>query len=334
MTTPETTLRVEDLRVTYRVRSPRGIGRRVAVDAVRDVSLTIARGETLALVGESGCGKSTTGRAILRVLTPAAGRIELLGQEIQGLSQRQLRPLRREMSMIFQDPRSSLNPRLTVRESIVEALAADECRAVGGADAEVRRALDLVGLPVAFLDRFPHELSGGQRQRVGIARAIVTRPALIVCDEPTASLDVSIQAQVLNVLKDIQDEYGVSYLYISHDLATVRFMADRVAVMYMGRIVEVAPSEMLAEGQQHPYSAALLHSVLEPTPGAELPEDVAGGEVPSLLDPPSGCAFHTRCRYAQERCVAETPALTHGPGGRSVACHFPLAVKEAPHAQA
>lgn len=321
-------VRVDDLRVHFPVKSrgvfPRTVGQVKAVDGV---SLRIGSGETLGLVGESGCGKSTTGRAILRLIPITSGEVELEGIDITDLSRRQLRPLRRQAQMIFQDPFNALNPRQTVGSIIAAPFAIQKVNPPGGVREAVRDLMDRVGLNPEHVNRYPNEFSGGQRQRIGIARAIALRPQLIVCDEPVSALDVSIQAQILNLLTSLQEEFQLSYLFIAHDLAVVRHIAQRVAVMYLGKIVESARREELYTHPRHPYTYALMSAVPIPDPRvqAERERVVLRGDPPSPIDPPSGCSFHTRCFIAQERCRTETPVLQDVGGGHEVACHFPLA---------
>jgi oligopeptide transport system ATP-binding protein len=295
-----------------------------AIKAVDDVSFEIREGETLGLVGESGCGKSTTGRAILRLYDPTAGRIELEGQDIAQVHGDALRQLRPRMQMIFQDPQASLNPRMTVGSIIAEPL--DEHARLDRKErrARVMELMDAVGLNRAFANRYPHEFSGGQRQRIGIARALALNPRFIVCDEPIAALDVSIQAQVVNLLEDLQEKLGLTYLFISHDLSMVRHLATRVAVMYLGRLVEIAPREVLYDRPQHPYTQALISAVPSPDPEIEARRQriILKGDVPSPANPPKGCAFSTRCPKVFDRCRVEVPALRELGGGQRAACHL------------
>jgi oligopeptide transport system ATP-binding protein len=294
------------------------------VKAVDDVSFDIAAGETLGLVGESGCGKSTTGRAILRLYHPTGGEVRLEGRDIARLEGGALRALRPKMQMIFQDPQASLNPRMTVGSIIAEPL--DEHARLSRSERRVRvlDLMDAVGLNRRFANRYPHEFSGGQRQRIGIARALALHPKFIVCDEPIAALDVSIQAQVVNLLEDLQERFGLTYLFISHDLSMVRHLATRVAVMYLGRIAEVAPSDALYRRPLHPYSEALISAVPSPDPEVEARRKriILEGDVPSPVSPPAGCVFHTRCPKVFDRCRVEVPRLLDKGEGRHVACHL------------
>ena len=301
-------------------------GRRDAVlHAVTDVDLDIYEGETLALVGESGCGKSTLGRMLLGLLPVTAGSVRFAGADVTGAKGEALQALRRQMQVIFQDPYASLNPRMNVERIISEPLITHH---MYNTKAETRqRVLELmgeVGIPGAFLKRYPHQFSGGQRQRIGIARALALRPRLIVCDEPVSALDVSIQSQVLNLLEDLQSQYGLTYLFISHDLSVVRHISDRVAVMFLGMICEIGDTSRIFRRPMHPYTRFLLDAVPLPDPARRDEEKpLLTGEIPSPVNPPSGCRFRTRCPYATEQCAAEVPALREVEG-RLVACHFPL----------
>ena len=295
------------------------------VHAVEDVSLTVNRGETLGIVGESGCGKSTTARLIVRLLEPTSGTIRFDGRDISRMSQRHLRPLRQQMQIIFQDPYSSLNPRKSVGQIIGEPFAIHHT--TKDAKSKVQELLARVGLSPEHYNRYPHEFSGGQRQRIGVARALALQPRLIVCDEPVSALDVSVQAQILNLLKDLQKEFGLTYVFISHDLSVIRQVSDRIAVMYLGRIVEIGESELLYEHPRHPYTAALLSAVPRPTADGAFARHriVLGGDVPSPVDPPEACVFHPRCpRFHAGHCDVETPVLRPFERDHEAACHYPV----------
>ena len=292
------------------------------VHAVEDISLNVRKGETLGIVGESGCGKSTTARLILRLLDPTAGTIRFDGQDISHLSQRALRPLRREMQMIFQDPYSSLNPRKSVGQIVGAPFAIHGQR---NARARVEELLATVGLSPEHYNRYPHEFSGGQRQRIGVARALALSPKLIVCDEPVSALDVSIQAQVLNLLRSLQRDFNLTYVFISHDLSVIRQIADRIAVMYLGHIVEIGDSESIYEHPKHPYTAALLSAVPRASTASRRERIVLAGDVPSPVAPPSACVFHPRCpRFHQGHCDVEEPLLRQLGHTQQAACHYPL----------
>ncbi|TWI35260.1 ABC transporter ATP-binding protein [Paracoccus sulfuroxidans] len=313
-------LRVQNLTKHFPVK--RGLLRRQVgtVQAVTDVSFTLAPGETLAVVGESGCGKSTLGRAILRLHEPSSGEIRLDGEDVTALDTRDLREARKRMQIIFQDPYGSLNPRMTVRETLAEPLLLHGMATPANIRAKVDELITMCGLSAWHADRYPHEFSGGQRQRVGIARALATRPRLIVCDEPVSALDVSVQAQIVNLLQDLQRQLGLAYVFISHDLGVVRHIANRVAVMYLGRIVEQADTEELFLNPRHPYTRTLISSAPRPDPTVARHKLPVEGGTPSAMALPSGCAFHPRCPMAVDRCRAERPELRQL-GGTLVACH-------------
>jgi oligopeptide transport system ATP-binding protein len=319
-------VRAEQL-VKYFAAQRRLFQRPKPVRAVDGVSLHVSKGETLGLVGESGSGKSTLGRALLRLIEPTSGRILFEGRDITALGERELRPLRRHMQIIFQDPFSSLNPRLTIHSTLAEALRIHGLvDSRSGEEARIEQLLRRVGLRPEAARRYPHEFSGGQRQRIGIARALAVEPRFIVCDEPLSALDVSIQAQIVNLLLELQEELGLSYLFISHDLKVVEYMSHRVAVLYLGKIVESAPAAQLYERRHHPYTRALMSAIPVPDPERKRLRVLLEGDVPSPIDPPSGCAFHPRCSRAQKgKCDVETPPLAElEPGsGHDVACFFP-----------
>jgi peptide/nickel transport system ATP-binding protein len=316
-------LRVNDLKKHFVVRSGLLGVNAARVYAVDGVSFHVDRGETLALVGESGCGKSTVGRAILRLFDITAGQVVLDGQRIDDLSPGALRPLRRRVQVIFQDPFSSLNPRMRVRDIVAEPMR-NFGLAASNADMEARinALMDKVRLPRDAVNRWPHEFSGGQRQRIGIARALAAEPDLIVCDEAVSALDVSVKAQIVNLLHDLQQELGLALLFISHDLAIVEHMTHRVAVMYLGKIVEVAPKRNIFAAPKHPYTKALLSAVPVPEPGAARQRIILKGDVPSPINPPKGCRFHTRCPYVFDRCRVEEPELRLTDDGHFAACHL------------
>ncbi|GAA4139091.1 dipeptide ABC transporter ATP-binding protein [Streptomyces tunisiensis] len=326
----ETLLKVEGLTKHFPIYGGFPIKRKVgAVQAVDNVDLTVGVGESVGLVGESGCGKSTTGRLITRLLEPTGGKIEYAGQDITHAKRKQLAPVRSEIQMIFQDPYSSLNPRQTVGTIIKSPMEVNGINPAGGREKRVRELLELVGLNPEHYNRFPHEFSGGQRQRIGVARALALNPKLIVADEPVSALDVSIQAQVVNLLQKVQEELGIAFLFIAHDLAVVRHFSQRVAVMYLGKVVEVGDRDSLYNRPRHPYTHALLSAVPEVAMDDE-PQDRERirlyGDVPSPISPPSGCRFRTRCWKAQDKCATEEPPLVQlsdSRDGHLTACHFP-----------
>ncbi len=327
-------LEVENLAKHYEVKRGLLFGRHVgSVRAVDGVSFSLGHGETLALVGESGCGKSTTARLVLRLIEPTAGTVRFEGTDITQMRGEPMRKLRRRMQIVFQDPFASLNPRMTVGDILEEPLLVHGIGDKASRRARVNQLLGLVGLASYHVQRYPHEFSGGQRQRIGIARALAVEPALVVCDEPVSALDVSIQAQVVNLLKDLQARLGLSYLFIAHDLAVVKHMADRVAVMYLGRIVEVAGKEALFANPRHPYTRTLLSAIPRPDPHRDTARQIPGGDVPSPMNPPPGCHFHTRCPFADARCKAEVPVLRVLASGHQAACHHAEALPAAPAAE-
>jgi peptide/nickel transport system ATP-binding protein len=319
-------VRVENLKVWFPIKSGLVLDRHVGdIKAVDDVSLEIQRGETLGLVGESGCGKSTIGRAILRLYEPTAGKIVFDGQDISHMSEGQLRPLRRRMQMVFQDPFASLNPRHSVGRIVGEPMRVHGLAGRKQAGKRVRELLEIVGLPVDAASRYPHEFSGGQRQRVGLARSLALNPDFVVCDEPVSALDVSIQAQIVNLLEALQQDFDLTYLFIAHDLAVVRHISDRIAVMYLGKIVEVSPAAELYDNPLHPYTISLLSAVPIPDPQVEREREtiLLPGDLPSPANPPPACRFHTRCPYVQEtRCRQEEPPLRKLGDGHWAACHW------------
>jgi oligopeptide transport system ATP-binding protein len=315
-------LEARDLERHFAVRRGLVLSREIGrVRAVDGVSFTLARGETLAIVGESGCGKSTLGRLLLRLIEPSGGSVHFDGVALTSLDRHALRATRRRMQMIFQDPFASLNPRLSVRAILAEPLRLHLRLGAAEISKRVAELLSLVGLSAYHAERYPHEFSGGQRQRIGIARALATRPDLIVCDEPVSALDVSIQAHVINLLDDLKRRFSLSYIFISHDLAVVRHIADRVAVMYLGEIVEIGGKHAVIGAPKHPYTQALLSAVPRPEVTAGEAREIPRGDVPSPLRPPTGCRFHTRCAHAVTRCKEERPRLAPLPDGRAVACH-------------
>ncbi|WP_424811991.1 ABC transporter ATP-binding protein [Roseococcus sp. YIM B11640] len=314
----ETLLEVEGLAKHYPVRAGLIRAKQIGVvRAVDGVSFKMKRGETLALVGESGCGKSTTARLVLQLIEPSAGSVRFEGAEVTKLSGAELKAFRRRAQIVFQDPYASLNPRLSVGETIMEPMEVHGIGDPASRRARAEELLRLVGLAPYHAQRFAHEFSGGQRQRIGIARALAVEPDVVICDEPVSALDVSIQAQVVNLLRDLQKRLGLSYLFIAHDLAVVKHVADRIAVMYLGRIVEIAEKRELFANPRHPYTRALLAAIPHPDPARRGKVKPLGGDLPSPLNPPPGCRFHTRCPYAQQVCKEKDPVLTNG-----VACHL------------
>ena len=321
----EPLVEVRDLKMHFPIYEGVFIRREAArVKAVDGLTFDILRGETLGLVGESGCGKSTTGRALLQLYRPTAGEVVFEGVDLCTLSGEDLHERRRDMQMIFQDPYASLNPRMTVGDIISEPLRVHRLASGTQARRRVQELMEIVGLDPRYIRRYPHEFSGGQRQRIGIARALACKPRFIVCDEPISALDVSIQAQIINLLEDLQQEFGLTYLFIAHDLAAVRHISDRIAVMYLGNLVELADGAEIYERPLHPYTQALISAVPIPDPEIEARREriVLEGDVPSPIDPPSGCVFHTRCPFAWERCAREVPTFQEAEPGHHVACHL------------
>jgi oligopeptide transport system ATP-binding protein len=326
MSNREPLLEVEDLKVHFHLHGGLLGRHRATVRAVDGVSFHVDQGETLGVVGESGCGKSTTGLAVLRMVEPVGGSIRLGGDDITRYKGRQLRRMRRRLQMVYQDPFGALDPRMRVLDIIGEPLVVHRLTADRAAYRKrVLDLLDLVGLNPKMAERYPHEFSGGQRQRIGIARALAADPELIICDEPVSALDVSIQAQIINLLEDLQSELGLTYLFIAHDLAVVRHICDRIMVMYLGQVVETADRDTLYDQPMHPYTQALLSAIPVPDPRAETEREVdpsLQGEVPSPVNPPSGCPFHPRCRHAHDACRETKPKLREVEGGHQVACHL------------
>jgi peptide/nickel transport system ATP-binding protein len=323
MSTP--ILEVSNLTKFFPIQS-QGIFSKVKGDnkAVNGISFTLNAGETLGLVGESGCGKSTAGRTILKLYEPTSGTIKFEGEDITKLSPSKMKPLRTQMQMIFQDPYSSLNPRHTIGSIIAASYEIQKITPDQGVKRAVQELMERVGLNPEHYNRYPHEFSGGQRQRIGIARALALKPKFIVCDEPVSALDVSIQAQVINLLDDLRDDFGLSYLFIAHDLSVVQHISNRVAVMYLGKIMELAPTEDLYKSPHHPYTKALLSAIPIPDPVLERKREqiILSGDIPNPVNPPSGCVFNTRCWKAQDKCRTTEPALVQI-GASQVACHFP-----------
>lgn len=317
----EPLLRVRELKQYFPIRGTFGKTKQF-VKAVDGVSFDLYEGETFGLVGESGCGKSTTGRSILRLIEPTDGEVEYKGQNILQLSARDMQPFRKEMQMVFQDPYSSLNPKKRIGKTLEEPL---KIHKIGNSNEHTMMIMELMAKLSFQKDqyyRFPHEFSGGQRQRIGLARALTMNPKLIVCDEPVSALDVSIQSQILNIMQDIQQEFGLTYLFISHDLSVVRHIADRIAVMYLGKIVESAPTDVLFSNPQHPYTLALLSAVPISNPEMKRERIKLGGEIPSPINPPTGCTFHTRCPHATDICKKVVPVAKETEAHHTVACHL------------
>ena len=316
-------VRVEDLKKHFPVRVGAYAEQKATVQAVNGISFNIHQGETLGLVGESGCGKSTAGLTILQLYRPTSGKVYYQDTDLTRLEEKQLRVLRTKMQIIFQDPYSSLNPRMTVGSAISEPMQVHNVVPRNKQDARVAELLSIVGLEPSYANRYPHEFSGGQRQRICIARALACEPQFIVCDEPISALDVSIQAQIINLLQDLQDEFGLTYLFVAHDLSVVRHISNRIAVMYLGQLVELAPKDSLFERPFHPYTHALLSAVPKPNPEHERNQKriILTGDVPSPINPPSGCRFHPRCPLATEVCTKEVPKWNEIEPGRWVACH-------------
>jgi oligopeptide transport system ATP-binding protein len=318
-------VQIRDLQMHFPVTKGIILQRQVgAVKAVDGVSFNIKKGETLGLVGESGCGKSTTGRAILQLYRPTAGSVVFQGTDLTKLKGEEMRRMRRKVQMIFQDPYASLNPRMTVGDIIGEPIKVHNLRQGKEVRTRVQELLQLVGLNPYFINRYPHEFSGGQRQRIGVARALAVEPEFVVCDEPVSALDVSIQAQIINLLEELQEQFGLTYLFIAHDLSVVRHISDRVAVMYLGKMMELADRNAIYDDPLHPYTKALLSAVPVPDPVIEKKREriILTGDVPSPINPPSGCHFHTRCPYAMEVCSKIEPRFVDQGGGHYVACHL------------
>lgn len=323
---PDALVQVKNLKKYFPISG--GVFSRVIghVKAIDDISFDIMKGETLGLVGESGCGKTTTGRAILRLMNATAGHVYFQGQDVFSLNKHDLRKMRREMQLVFQDPYASLNPRMNVGNIIGEPLEIHGIAKGAKKDKIVQELLETVGLSKWHMRRYPHEFSGGQRQRIGVARALALKPKLIVLDEPVSALDVSIQSQVINLLEDLQTEFDLTYLFIAHDLSVIKHISDRVGVMYLGKLVELTDSESLYREPKHPYTEALLSAIPIPDPRIQSKREriVLEGDVPSPANPPSGCRFHTRCKYAQDICKREIPELVDVGNNHFVACHYPL----------
>jgi oligopeptide/dipeptide ABC transporter ATP-binding protein len=321
-------LSIRDLHMHFPVKGGIFLTAKDTCRAVDGVSFDIMPGETMGLVGESGCGKSTLGKCIVRLLKPTSGEIHYDGTDMGALSRGQLKPMRREIQMIFQDPADSLNSRHTVRDILEEPFQIQRIGDSASRQIKVDELLGVVGLPLGAADRFPFEFSGGQRQRIGIARAIALNPSLIICDEPVSALDVSIQSQILNLMLDLQDQFKLSYLFIAHDLAVVKHISDRIAVMYLGRLVEIADADKVYQDPRHPYTRALISAIPVPNPNLRRERIVLSGDVPSPINPPAGCPFHTRCPHVQDICRSDVPKLRNVAGdaktSHSVSCHFDL----------
>jgi peptide/nickel transport system ATP-binding protein len=315
-------LQVDHLKQYFPVKTDSLFKPKAYVKAVDDISFQLYEGETLSIVGESGCGKSTTGRAILRLDEPTDGKVYYSGKDILGLNKKEMRKLRGDLQVIFQDPFASLNPRQTVQQILNEAMAIQDVVEKPKRMDRMLELLGYVGLPQEALDRYPHEFSGGQRQRIGIARALAVNPKLIICDEAVSALDVSIQAQILNLLKKLQNQFGLTFLFISHDLSVVRHISDRVMVMYLGKVVEIADKKELFDTPLHPYTKALLSSIPVPNPVIKRERILLKGDVPSPINPPSGCRFHTRCPFATEKCKVEEPVIRELGTNHFVSCHY------------
>ncbi len=315
-------LRVEHLTKHFSVGGGFLSGNPLVIRAVDDVSFAVKRGETFGLVGESGCGKTTLGQTIVRLYEPTSGSILFKGQDLSGLSQREMRPYRRQLQMIFQDPSASLDPRMTVASIISEPMVVSKIGTKEERKERVQELLRVVGLNAYFANRYPHEFSGGQRQRIGIARSLALSPEMVVCDEPVSALDVSIQAQVLNLLKDLQDQFDLTYIFIAHNLAVVAHIADRIGVMYLGKVVEIGTSDAIIERPLHPYTKALISAIPIPEPGKKKQRMLLQGDVPSPANPPSGCRFHPRCPIAQQNCSIDEPSLEEKFPNHWVACHY------------
>lgn len=326
MAKQEILLHAEDVTKEYAIRTAFGVRKPGVVHAVSDVTLDIYKGETLSLVGESGCGKSTLGRMLVRLIEPTRGRVRFDGTDITALPPKKLELVHRSIQMIFQDPYASLDPRMRVYDIIAEPLVTYHIyRDKAQLRARVMELMELVGIRPELVDRYPHQFSGGQRQRIGIARALALNPKLIVCDEPVSALDVSIQAQILNLLQDLQERLGLTYLFISHDLSVVHYISDRICVMFLGKVCEIGPTKAIYAKPLHPYTKFLIEAVPQPDPEhLQKEKNLITGEIPSAVNPPEGCRFHTRCPFAKEICRRLEPALKEAADGRCVACHFPM----------